>query len=166
MQIPPVSKQEIILQLNRQLESAVQYMKGKDQVLQHRLKKNVEKFENKIAIEYGEAQLTYREMDKRSDSIARQIRTKRIPGQTFIGILTTNRMNLICTAVAILKAGCVFVPLSPTLPRARLEVMIESTGIRFICTDNAGFRTFIDSNIFQGRGGNPQLIRVDEGLSR
>jgi fengycin family lipopeptide synthetase D len=146
-------KQEILLQLNRGIEEEMERVKKKGAILQYRLFENLEKFKNKIAVEYGTAALTYGELDKQSDRIARRIIAKGAQKETFIGVLITHRMALICTAVGILKAGSVFVPLDTTYPKTRLEKMIESTGIKLLLADTFDFGL---------TPGDIQLIPVNE----
>jgi amino acid adenylation domain-containing protein len=139
IKIPEKRKKEILLRMNQAIETEVLRMKKKNQVLQHRLIDNLERFANKIAIEYGNSSLTYGEVARHSHRIVRHLAARGVTPGTFIGVLMSDRMKLICAAVGILEAGAVFVPLDMDHPVKRLELMIESTGIKFLLANSQDF---------------------------
>ncbi|MCP5052957.1 MAG: AMP-binding protein, partial [bacterium] len=142
-------KREILESLNRGIDAEVQRMAGLEQVLQHRLVRGFQKYEDNIAIEYGTRTFTYGELDQYSNRIAHGIIARGIGKGSFIGVLTDDRMGFICTALGILKAGGVFVPLDTTYPQSRLELMATSVGIKTIITGAAHTGLF---------AGNPEIL--------
>ena len=73
-------------------------------------------------------QLSYRELDQRAERLARQLRANGVGPGTPIGVLARLGLDLICAAVAVLKAGAIFVPLDPDQPDARLEFLVGDCG--------------------------------------
>ncbi|MCP5051041.1 MAG: amino acid adenylation domain-containing protein, partial [bacterium] len=132
--IPLEIKEQWLQTLNRGIESEVKRIMESEQVLQHRLTRSFQKYEDNIAVEYGTRTLTYGELDRYSDRIAREIAARGIGKGSFTGVLMDDRMDLICTALGILKAGGVFVPLDTSYPQSRLELMVTSAGIKSIVT--------------------------------
>jgi amino acid adenylation domain-containing protein len=103
--------------------------------IQHKLKHISEKFESRTAIEIGQHRLTYGDLEKRINLIARQLLHRGVQKQTFVGIFMENRVGIIAAMLGILRAGCVFVPLDSAHPGKRLEQMIRVTGIRLVICD-------------------------------
>lgn len=110
-------------------------------IFQPWLTERLQRFKTDIAIEYGNKTFTYENIHRQSDGIAGWIVNNGIKKETFIGIYTPDRVELIIAIIGILKAGCVFVPLDPAHPAARLEAVVESVGLTYIIGDTSG-RTF------------------------
>lgn len=53
-----------------------------------------------------------------------------------IGVMLPRSEQLIITIWAIIKAGCVYVPIDPAYPEARKNYLVEDSGIRLLVTDN------------------------------
>jgi len=102
---------------------------------QTRLNESLTRYGENTAIEYGDRTMTYSQLDRRSSGIAQWLAQKKIKAGTFIGILLEDRMEFICTMVGILKARCVFVPLDPAYPKDRLVLMMETTNLEYVITD-------------------------------
>ncbi|MCP5054836.1 MAG: amino acid adenylation domain-containing protein, partial [bacterium] len=143
--ISPGNKEELLQTLNQEVEAEVKRMMESEQVLQHRLARCFEKYEDNTAVEYGTRTLTYGELNRYSNYIAREIIARGIGKGSFTGVLMDDRMELICTALGILKAGGVFVPLDTSYPQSRLELMVTSTGIKTIIAGSARTHLFADN---------------------
>jgi amino acid adenylation domain-containing protein len=122
-----------------------------EKIFQSWLGERLNRFKDNIAIEYGGNVFTYGDIDKQSDCIANWLIDRGVGKETFIGIHTDDRVEIIAAIIGILKAGCVFVPLDTANPRKRLEVMVESTGINLIL-GNAGESQLSRSQYLNDRG--------------
>jgi amino acid adenylation domain-containing protein len=109
-------------------------------MIQKRLKNSLDKFKDRTAVQYGDKTVTYSLLKDRANHIANCIIEKAIKKETFIGVLLDDRLEFIIAMLGILKAGCVFVPLDPSYPDARLEMMMDTTGTTIVISDreNAG----------------------------
>jgi len=112
----------------------------KKNIFQEILKDSLEKFNNRIAITYGNRSISYGMLNLRSSLIAQWLAENDLEKETFIGILLENRVDIISSIIAILKARHVFVPLDTASPQKRLETMIKTADIKWIITNelNAG----------------------------
>ncbi|MCP5049645.1 MAG: AMP-binding protein, partial [bacterium] len=141
LQAPSEIRKEEILQ---QLDSAFQEelhtfaKENPHPVIQDLLNRSLERFHNFTAVEYGDRAVTYGELEERAGFIVQVIEENNIRVDSFIGIFTEDRLFFIEALIACLNAGRGFVPLDPALPHARLEQMIESTGLEYIMTDSSG----------------------------
>ena len=79
-----------------------------------------------VAVEDGEARLTYSELDERANQLAHYLRDAGVqPGQP-VAVCMDRSIEFVITVLAILKAGGVYVPLSPDLPPRRIRFILEN----------------------------------------
>jgi non-ribosomal peptide synthetase component F len=64
--------------------------------------------------------LSYRELNRRSNQLARRLRTIGISPERRVGIFLDHTVDLLVAVLAVLKADGAFVPLDRRLPRDRL----------------------------------------------
>jgi amino acid adenylation domain-containing protein len=107
----------------------------KSKILQTILNESLTRFPDHNAIECGSRSMSYRELEKRSNHIANWVLRQGIKTQTCIGVLLGDKMDFILAVVGILKAGCIFMPLEPTYPEDRLELLIRATHTGYIISD-------------------------------
>ncbi|MCP5051819.1 MAG: amino acid adenylation domain-containing protein, partial [bacterium] len=162
-QISPGNKEQLLQTLNQEIEAEVQRMMESEQVLQHRLARSFQKYENNIAIEYGTRTLTYGELDQYSNRVAREISIRGLGKGRLTGVLMDDRLELICAALGILKAGGVFVPLDTSYPQSRLELMVTSTDMKFIIAGPDQDNLFAGSHFPET--GKPEIIPIDNCLN-
>ncbi|KZN60467.1 non-ribosomal peptide synthetase [Pseudoalteromonas luteoviolacea] len=85
---------------------------------------------NSIAIEFQNTSLTYSQLKVKSDQIAKRLLQRCAPdSQALIGICQNRSSDMIVTMLGILKAGCAYVPLDPQYPIARLQSIVEESGV-------------------------------------
>jgi amino acid adenylation domain-containing protein len=80
-----------------------------------------------VAVVAGDRQLSYREVDARSNQLARHLQTLGVKPETLVGILLHRSEQLVIGILAILKAGGAYVPLDPSHPEARIATVIEDS---------------------------------------
>ncbi|MGH4035293.1 amino acid adenylation domain-containing protein [Actinomycetota bacterium Odt1-20B] len=79
--------------------------------------------------------LTYRELDTRSDHLARRLAAEGAgPGST-VAVLMERSAELVVSLLAVVKSGACYVPLDARQPASRLRSMVEQTGSRLVLTD-------------------------------
>ncbi|MCP4151524.1 MAG: amino acid adenylation domain-containing protein, partial [bacterium] len=128
--IPETIKNEILTRFNRNLMDETPISP-----LQNKLARAFDKYAHRIALRYGDTELTYQELESKAAAITNRINRNRIPKGSFIGIYMENRQEIITAIIGILNAGCAFVPLDTTLPAGRLETMIRDIVTPVILTD-------------------------------
>ena len=78
-------------------------------------------------------QLTYRQLNERADALSHEIRA-RYPGpsrtttsllDSYVGVLMDRTVGMVVATLAVLKAGCAFVPLVPGTPRERQAYILK-----------------------------------------
>ncbi|WP_144212011.1 non-ribosomal peptide synthetase, partial [Flavobacterium anhuiense] len=76
--------------------------------------------------------MTYKELDERSNQLARYLESMGVISDSRIGILFNRSFDMIVGILGILKSGCTYVPLDPGLPSKRLSYILEDSGVNFL----------------------------------
>ena len=85
-----------------------------------------------VAVVAGAQSLTYRELEQRSDALARLLLSRGYGPGARIGVFVNRTADLVVAPLAILKSGNAYVPLDPTYPAGRLLQIIERSGLAAI----------------------------------
>ncbi len=81
------------------------------------------------AVQDGTRCLTHREFDALTDRVADDLRRQGVRSGDRVGLCIDRSVALVAGLVAILKCGAAYVPLDPTYPRDRLEVMLHDAAL-------------------------------------
>jgi amino acid adenylation domain-containing protein len=91
---------------------------------------------NNIAVVFEGEQLTYSQLNEEANQLAHYLKEKIITSNVTIGICIERSLEMIIGILAIIKAGCIYVPLDPEYPQERLNFMIEDSNIAALLTQN------------------------------
>ncbi|HSS48512.1 MAG TPA: amino acid adenylation domain-containing protein, partial [Thermoanaerobaculia bacterium] len=94
----------------------------------------VERTPEAEALSFGDEVLTYREVDVRSNQLARHLESLGISAGDLVGVCLERSAALVVTLLAIVKAGAAYLPLDPTYPAERLAWMLEDAGASVVVT--------------------------------
>jgi amino acid adenylation domain-containing protein len=73
-------------------------------------------------------QLTYGELNKRSDQAARRLRERGVQNDTIVGTMMGRSLEMIIGILGILKAGGAYLPIDPEYPQERIDYMLKDSG--------------------------------------
>ncbi|NOK20265.1 non-ribosomal peptide synthase/polyketide synthase, partial [Corallococcus carmarthensis] len=90
-----------------------------------------------VAVEFGDAHLTYAQLDARTNQWAHLLRERGVGPDVLVAVCLERSLDLIVSLLAILKAGGAYVPLDPTYPAPRLAAMLEDAPARLVLTTRA-----------------------------
>ncbi|HEU4321576.1 MAG TPA: amino acid adenylation domain-containing protein [Roseiflexaceae bacterium] len=105
------------------------------------------------AAEFGGEQLSYAELDRRAERLARHLRHLGVGPAQRVGLFTQRSLDMLVGVLGIIKAGGAYVPLDPAYPAARLELMLADSGAPVLLTSTA-LRD-------QAPAGAPQTVCLD-----
>ena len=109
-----------------------------DQCCIHGLfEEQVDKTPHSIAVESQDKQLTYHELNERSNHLAQYLVNKGVRRGDFVGVYLDRSVNLLVGLLAVLKAGGIYVPLDPSNPAERLKVIIEDAEAAVLITEKS-----------------------------
>ncbi|MCX4460730.1 amino acid adenylation domain-containing protein [Streptomyces sp. NBC_01728] len=77
-----------------------------------------------VAVVSGQAQLTYAELDARSDRLAQALTDRGVGPESFVAVVMERSVELVVTLLGIVKAGGAYVPVDPEYPAERMTAMI------------------------------------------
>ncbi|HEV7786142.1 MAG TPA: amino acid adenylation domain-containing protein, partial [Thermoanaerobaculia bacterium] len=87
-----------------------------------------------VAVCLGEERLTYGELDRRANRLARRLLRLGAGPEVPIGLYLDRSLEMVVALVAILKSGGAYVPLDPGFPRQRLAFILAQTGALLVLT--------------------------------
>jgi fengycin family lipopeptide synthetase B len=94
------------------------------------------KYSNNIALSYKNESLTYFELNKKADLLAKEFLSLGLAKNDFIGIIFNHSIDLIISLLAILKIGACYIPIDPFSPKDRIEFIIEDSSPKAIIIQN------------------------------
>lgn len=89
---------------------------------------------NSIALVFKEKTLTYQELNKRSNQLARTLRNKGTGKNCIVGIMAKRSLEMIIGLLAIIKAGGSYLPIDPDYPESRITYMLDDSKTRVLIT--------------------------------
>jgi amino acid adenylation domain-containing protein len=87
------------------------------------------------ALVYQKDQLTYDQLNRRANQMARHLRSLGVGPESLVAICIERSIEMPSWILAILKAGGAYVPLDPAYPRERLDYMLDDGRISVLLTD-------------------------------
>ncbi len=87
-----------------------------------------------IAVEWGNARLTYQELDEKANQLAHHLIRIGVKPEVLVGISLYSSLEMIVAILGILKAGGAYVPLDPKYPEKRLRYMLEDAQVKILLT--------------------------------
>lgn len=95
-------------------------------LLQDYVTKQADRRPEALAVVTGDSTLTYGQLEARSNQLARVLREAGSRTGSPVSLLAPKSAGAIAAIVGIYKAGCIYVPLDPGSPAARLKKIVES----------------------------------------
>ena len=80
-----------------------------------------------VAVVYEEKQLTYSELDRKANQLARYLQKLGVGPAVLVGICVERSLEMVVGLLGILKAGGAYVPLDPVYPPERLSFLLEDS---------------------------------------
>ena len=87
-----------------------------------------------VAVQFGETALTYRQLDVRTNQLARHLLSLGVGPEVRVGLCVERSLDMVVGILGILKAGGAYVPLDPTYPSERVAFMLRDARIPVLLT--------------------------------
>ena len=85
-----------------------------------------------IAIVAGPQRLTYSNLEGHANRLARHLLSWKAGPQNPVGVFLRRSPEMVIAALAVMKAGCPYIPLDPAYPAQRLAFMVENAGVSIV----------------------------------
>ncbi|KAI9903483.1 hypothetical protein N3K66_000012 [Trichothecium roseum] len=83
-------------------------------------------YPERVAVKDTNLELTYSQLDERSDRLAQWLRTRNMPSEALVGVLASRSCETIVAFLGILKANLAYLPLDTKTPAGRMEAILSS----------------------------------------
>ena len=90
-----------------------------------------------IAVVDEVSEITYAELDRKSDLLATTLRKKGVNTDTFVAIMLPRRKEFLIAIFAVFKAGGAYIPLDSDYPKERLSMMLKDSDAHILITTAA-----------------------------
>lgn len=96
---------------------------------------------NALALIHDNEQMTFRELDQRTNQLANHLIAIGVGPEKRVGLLLERSIDLVAALLAVLKASGAYVPLDPRYPLERLSLILDDAGIDVLVTQSALIET-------------------------
>jgi amino acid adenylation domain-containing protein/thioester reductase-like protein len=87
-----------------------------------------------VAVVFEDQQLTYRQLDVRTNQLARYLESLGVGPEVLVGVCMTRSLEMVVGLLGVLKAGGAYVPLDPAYPDERLAFMLDDSQASVLLT--------------------------------
>ncbi|MGE5629551.1 MAG: non-ribosomal peptide synthetase, partial [Caulobacteraceae bacterium] len=108
----------------------------KDKTICELFEKQVERTPDNTAVVCEDKKLTYRELNEKSNKLARVLRYKGIRPDSIVGIMAEPSIEMLIGIMAILKSGGAYLPIDTRYPKERIQYMLEDSRTNILLTQN------------------------------
>lgn len=98
----------------------------------HLLSAQAQKTPDQTALIFEDVELTYAELDRKSNQIAHLLASKGVKRGDCVGVSVSRSERLVPSLLGVLKAGAGYVPMDPSYPKDRTQAMADDAGVRLI----------------------------------
>jgi amino acid adenylation domain-containing protein len=91
--------------------------------------------------------ITYRELNEKSNQLARTLESKGVECGQVVGLMFENSIEMMVSILAVLKLRGIYLPIDPTYPDSAIEYFIKNSGMKIILTQQ-NFLTKVNTQKF------------------
>jgi len=99
-------------------------------------------------------ELSYAELNRRANVVAHELRALGVVADQLVGLRTERNAEMVVGLLAILKAGCAYLPLDPVYPKERVAFMLEDSHASVVLTQTSLKADLADARV--------RLVCLDE----
>ncbi|MCK4259967.1 MAG: amino acid adenylation domain-containing protein, partial [Halanaerobiales bacterium] len=134
----------------------------------------VEQSPSAVALIFENQQMTYAELNKKSNQLARFLHKKNIRSEKIVAIMAERSFEMIIGIIGVLKAGGAYLPIDPTYPKERIQFMLEDSQSELLLSQshligdglfNGQIISLDDSELYNGDDSNLDLVNQWDNLA-
>ncbi|WP_414942609.1 non-ribosomal peptide synthetase, partial [Amycolatopsis sp. cmx-11-51] len=118
-----------------------------------------------IAVVWDGGELTYGELDARSDRLARTLVAAGAGPELAVAVLMERSSELVVALLAILKTGAAFVPVDVSWPETRMRAVLEDAGAAVLVVHEATARHDLGLTVIQSDGETDSVAELPGAMS-
>lgn len=110
---------------------------NKNSKIHELFEQQVERTPDNLAITYDRQSITYAELNRRANLLARKLLLNGCMDESFIGIMMERGIEMYISILAVLKTGRGYIPIDPSLPAGRIKAIVQDSAITKLLSNNA-----------------------------
>ncbi|MBD2541807.1 amino acid adenylation domain-containing protein, partial [Coleofasciculus sp. FACHB-SPT36] len=143
-ELPILSEAELHQLLVEWNNTQVSY--PKDLFVHQLFEAQVEQNKDAIALVFEDNQLTYQELNIRSNQLTHYLQKLGVGAEILVGLCVERSLDMIIGMLAILKAGGAYLPLDPRYPPERLSFMLQDAQVPVLLTHEQYIERFTNQS--------------------
>lgn len=108
----------------------------KDKTIIDLFEEQVTKTPENIAVVFEDQKLTYCELNKRANQLARYLINIGVREHDIVSILLPKGFDLLISVLAVLKTGACYVPIDTNYPKNRIQYILTESKSKFVLTNS------------------------------
>lgn len=108
-----------------------------DGVIHTFIEEQVVRTPNSVAISCDGIDITYDELNRRANQLARWLQLNGVRADSLVGVAMDRCANMVVALLAVLKAGGAYVPIDPSYPQERILFMLQDINPLVLLTQSA-----------------------------
>lgn len=145
-------KDQILSGLN---DTYMDYPKNK--TIAKLFEEQVEKTPDNIAVVFEDKKLTYEELNKKANQLAKFMLDSGIKQNSIVGIMLPRSVEILISMLATLKLNACYIPIDPTLPKDRINYMLNNSNASTLLTFEDISNNVIVNNYINVKLDNSQI---------
>jgi amino acid adenylation domain-containing protein len=129
-----------------------------DKTVVELFEEQVAKTPNAVALVMDEQHLTYQQLNEKSNQLAHYLKEKGLAAESLVPICIERSVEMIIGVLAILKAGCTYVPIDPEYPQERIRYMLQESAAKIVLST-------MQSHKYLAPPEDVRIIQVDQQWS-
>lgn len=144
------------VKLTRNSDITVRQFDDQDMTLHQIFENIVINSPTRTAVVSEDIELTYQELNERANQLAHYIRSlANIKPDDLIALVLDKSELMVVSIIAVWKTGSAYVPIDPTIPKERMQFILEDTSSRIVITNHVYGATL------QGIAANFRILEID-----
>jgi len=94
----------------------------------------VAKSPDTVAVIHKGEQISYRELNRRANQLGRYLRSMGVGPEVLVGVCLERSIEIVVALMGVWKAGGVYVPMDPSYPEQRLQLLMADAGVDIVLT--------------------------------
>lgn len=90
---------------------------------------------NSIAVVFENKKITYKDLNEKANALAGQLILQKVEPKNVVGILLSRSENVVISMLAVLKTGCAYMLIDPSLPNDRIQYMLSDSKATILITE-------------------------------
>jgi amino acid adenylation domain-containing protein len=142
--LPPAERRRLLIGVN---DTAADY--PRDACVHQLIEAQAASTPAAIAARFGDETLSYEALNARANQLANVLAERLVGAKTgrLIGVSVDRSLDMLVALLAVLKAGCAYVPLDPLHPAARLRHILGEAEVAALISDGADTAALVAADV-------------------